>query len=114
MNHSSPSLRHSFQVAPDHPALDGHFPGHPVVPGVVLLDQVMAVFSRTWGVAPPVQFGRVKFMGPVAPGLVMDLQAELATVQEAHGEISRKAKITFMLAHQGRPLVSGLAFYGIS
>ena len=29
-----------FRVAADHPALPGHFPGRPIVPGVVILDHV--------------------------------------------------------------------------
>jgi len=30
-----------FAIAQDHPALPGHFPAHPIVPGVLLLDRVM-------------------------------------------------------------------------
>lgn len=48
-------------IAADHPALPGHFPGEPIVPGVVLLDQVMALCgARTlpW----------VKFHAPLHPG----------------------------------------------
>jgi len=30
-----------FSIASDHAALPGHFPGHPIVPGVLLLDRVI-------------------------------------------------------------------------
>jgi hypothetical protein len=50
---------HSFRVEPDHPALDGHFPGRPVVPGVVLLDEVLAAVTRETGLAPPLRLERV-------------------------------------------------------
>jgi 3-hydroxyacyl-[acyl-carrier-protein] dehydratase len=35
-------LEFEIRVAADHPALEGHFPGNPIVPGVVLLDAVIA------------------------------------------------------------------------
>ena len=35
--------RYEFDICipATHPALPGHFPGHPIVPGVLLLDEVM-------------------------------------------------------------------------
>ena len=35
-------IRAPLCVAPTHPSLPGHFPGQPVVPGVVILDAVQA------------------------------------------------------------------------
>lgn len=37
------------RVRADHPSLAGHFPGHPVVPGVVILGEVMAIVRQTLG-----------------------------------------------------------------
>ena len=59
--------RTHFHIDADHPALPGHFPGRPVVPGVVLLDRVAAAIERETGarVAALVQ---VKFIAPLLPG----------------------------------------------
>ena len=35
-----------FSIAPDHPALEGHFPGQPIVPAVVILDAVLAAAGQ--------------------------------------------------------------------
>jgi 3-hydroxymyristoyl/3-hydroxydecanoyl-(acyl carrier protein) dehydratase len=56
-------------VAADHPALPGHFPGHPVVPGVVLLELVIeAVESALSGKARGI--ASAKFPNTLAPGVV--------------------------------------------
>lgn len=54
-----------FQIAPDHPASPGHFPGNPIVPGAVLLDTlVAALFPDGWSGA----IEAAKFHYPVRPG----------------------------------------------
>lgn len=55
-----------FRVTADHPSLMGHFPGRPIVPGVVLLDELFAVVAsvRTGRVT---SLPSVKFLAPVLP-----------------------------------------------
>ncbi|GAB3346396.1 hypothetical protein [Lysobacter tyrosinilyticus] len=57
-----------FMIAHDHPCLPGHFPGRPLVPGVVLLDQVVAAIEAAHGPLGPVRLPQVKFLQPLLPG----------------------------------------------
>jgi 3-hydroxyacyl-[acyl-carrier-protein] dehydratase len=57
-----------FVIAPDHPALPGHFPGRPIVPGVVILDQVLAAIESAHGPLGPLRLPQVKFVQPLLPG----------------------------------------------
>ena len=59
----------TFLVPDSHPALLGHFPGAPVVPGVVLLDEVRAI-AAAWLGEPLLLAGlpQVKFSAPLLPG----------------------------------------------
>ena len=56
-------------IGADHPSLAGHFPGHPVVPGVVMLGEVMTAIREMAKVN--IEFVGVpsmKFMSPLNPG----------------------------------------------
>jgi 3-hydroxymyristoyl/3-hydroxydecanoyl-(acyl carrier protein) dehydratase len=64
--------RESFSIAAAHPALPGHFPGRPVVPGVVLLDRVAAALAR-WRGARLAGLPQVKFLRPLLPGQTAEL-----------------------------------------
>ena len=67
----------ALAIAPDHPAFDGHFPGTPVLPGVVLLDETIRALERAAGGAPSCwRVASVKFLRPVAPGEALLLEHE--------------------------------------
>jgi len=64
-------------IAADHPALDGHFPGAPVVPGVVLLDETIRAVELAHGGEPRCwRVASVKFLRAVGPGEPLALQQE--------------------------------------
>ena len=56
-----------FAISADHPCLPGHFPGQPVVPGVVVLDHVLAAIEAQHGALGPLRIPQVKFLQPLLP-----------------------------------------------
>jgi 3-hydroxymyristoyl/3-hydroxydecanoyl-(acyl carrier protein) dehydratase len=64
---AKPVIRVAFPA--DHPALPGHFPGHPIVPGVLLLDAVMQAAGLGRG-----RLLRAKFSAPVGPGDEVEIE----------------------------------------
>ena len=62
-------------IAADHPAYVGHFPGHPVLPGVVLLAESLAALGTlVHGDATAWTLASVKFLNPVLPGMALRLR----------------------------------------
>ena len=67
----------ALHIPADHPAFAGHFPGHPVLPGVALLSLVLeAIATRPvllsrLGAAPSLD--NAKFLSPVLPGATLRL-----------------------------------------
>jgi 3-hydroxyacyl-[acyl-carrier-protein] dehydratase len=57
-----------FVIPHDHPSLAGHFPGRPIVPGVVVLDFAMAALLRDRPGDLLASLDDVKFVAPVFPG----------------------------------------------
>jgi len=71
------SFDYQQSIPADHPALAGHFPGNPVVPGVVLLDLVREGLSA-WQPGQRISgIQQVKFMQALLPEQALDLQLEI-------------------------------------
>ena len=62
-----------FTIAADDPCLDGHFPGNPLVPGVVLLDRALEAIRTRLALGPPLLLASVKFTAPVTPGQQVEI-----------------------------------------
>ncbi|MDQ6621799.1 MAG: AMP-binding protein [Pseudomonadota bacterium] len=59
----------SLAVPYDHPVFDGHFPGRPILPGVVLLDEALSSIAvATARAARDWRVDSAKFLSPVEPG----------------------------------------------
>lgn len=63
-----------FVVPADHPSLPGHFPGQPVVPGVLLLDAVRAALAGSIGEIAALTLPQVKFLQPLLPDQLADIE----------------------------------------
>ena len=56
------------RFADDHPTAAGHFPGNPIIPGALLLDEVVASISVTECDGVVTTIRSAKFLRPIRPG----------------------------------------------
>ena len=57
----------SRAIRADHPSLPGHFPGTPIVPGVVILDEILAALLEWRQGCDLTGIRTVKFLVPLKP-----------------------------------------------
>lgn len=69
-------LQTSIIFSLDHPSLAGHFPGTPVVPGVVVLDEVRMILERRDPSIFVSGIDQVKFLAPILPGDEITVEIE--------------------------------------
>ncbi|RDK04386.1 AMP-binding protein [Paraburkholderia lacunae] len=100
---SADTLHYELRVPPTLVHFAGHFPGLPILPGVVQVDWAMRLAAEH---VPAVrQLGsidRLKFMAPVPPGALLNLTL-------AHDAARRRVQFAYRL--DGRECASGVIVY---
>lgn len=83
--------------APDHPAFAGHFPGAPIVPGVLLLDAAVHAVLQTVRAStsgdgktpsPVCRISSAKFLSPVGPGESLKISCAIGASGSVNFDIS--------------------------
>jgi 3-hydroxymyristoyl/3-hydroxydecanoyl-(acyl carrier protein) dehydratase len=89
----------------EHPSFAGHFPGQPLLPGVVLLSEVMEAALADASLAPRLAAGAslqaAKFLSPVRPGARLELVLE-----------GDDAGLRFEVTQAGAPTARGAFAWG--
>lgn len=92
-----------FTVPAGHPSLPGHFPGNPLVPGVLLLDHALACVLPAGARATGLQ--GVKFAAPVRP----DDEVVMSCTTPRPGRLAFEGRVGGMLAFTGTALLAEAA-----
>jgi 3-hydroxymyristoyl/3-hydroxydecanoyl-(acyl carrier protein) dehydratase len=87
----------TFRIHGDHAALPGHFPGRPIVPGVVLLDIVLNHAQQQFGSDLRIAgIDQAKFLAPLLPD--QDAQLTLARIG---------SRLQFTIRHESMLIAQG-------
>ena len=90
-------------IPANHPSLPGHFPGAPIVPGVVILDEVGAAVAEWRDGAQLTTINVVKFLAPLAPDQPFTIR--LSAAAETDGDVDFSCHIGDQMMVQGRLMV---------
>lgn len=93
-------VRESFSIATTHPALPGHFPGDPIVPGVILLEHAASAAARAWN---------VRIAGIVQAKFLQPLRAQEQAVLTLRHECAR---VQWRIVRGTQPIASGILELG--
>jgi 3-hydroxymyristoyl/3-hydroxydecanoyl-(acyl carrier protein) dehydratase len=88
-----------FVIDENHPSIQGHFPGNPIIPAVVLLNNIQQLISKQVGYQLRIlKLLYVKFMVPARPGEKIRLDANC----------NKDGLIMFDLVSNGIIIVTGI------
>ena len=96
-------------VSVNEPFFQGHFPGYPIMPGVLIVEALAQVGSVAL-LSPPENRGKVgyfagidgfRFRKPVTPGDVLRLEVSLERMRGSVGKAKAKAEVDGKLVASG-------------
>ncbi len=89
----------TLQFAVDHPTGVGHFPGNPIIPGALLLAEVLRCIARAEGASySSCNVKNAKFLHPARPGESVEIEYSK----------SAQGSITFDCVVAGNKVLSGV------
>jgi 3-hydroxyacyl-[acyl-carrier-protein] dehydratase len=86
-------------IRADHPSLPGHFPDAPLVPGVVILDEVIEALAEWQQNSQLSGIRMVKFLAPLQPEQAFTI---FLSLRNEHG-----AEVNFCCRVEDRVIVEG-------
>lgn len=87
---------------PDHPSLPGHFPGNPIIPGVLILERVIDCLIERHPGMEASEIVSAKFLHPLRPGEPFTIH-----YQEREGETGFECRVGESLLSTGRVKLVG-------
>jgi len=98
----SSALRAEFRFEPEWPVFRGHFPGNPLVPGVLEIEMVRCAVEAVEGPQAVVRVNRAKFTGEIRPNDVIVVEASIG----ADGPAGRTVKAELRVGQELKASIS--------
>jgi 3-hydroxymyristoyl/3-hydroxydecanoyl-(acyl carrier protein) dehydratase len=84
----------------NHPSLPGHFPGTPLVPGVVIIDEVVAALNEWRQNSELSGIRNIKFLAPLKPEQLFTISFSVTSMNNS--EVSFRCRVEERVIVEGR------------
>ena len=94
------NVKFNRAIGADHPSLPGHFPGVPLVPGVVILDEILAALLEWREECELTGIRSVKFLAPLKPEQPFTIS--FSASDDDGGEVNFSCRVEDRVIVEGR------------
>jgi hypothetical protein len=86
-------LRFLLHIRVDAPYFEGHFPGNPILPGIIQLHWAVQLARHCLGIeAPPGEFRRIKFQSILVPPRLVELRLRTEDRRQVEFQVLGKSE----------------------